>query len=180
MSPICSLLPTSFAVSLCLWRPAVNGCISAVASQLGKACRYVSWSWTLLVVLLRFGAALVRTHEPALSDWNTLDGIWECPFGVKVQFSCSTPSAGFWVCYLKARALYDTHPTSWCHSGSELTAWFSKRSALSALPLGACTCMLPKTLCIGLPVQGLQASTSHLLLLACRPGLIGRTSPSST
>jgi len=58
---------------------------SAVA-KLGRLWQNLSWMYTLIVVLLRICVSLACICEPAVGDWNALDGLWGCPFGSKVCY----------------------------------------------------------------------------------------------
>ncbi|DBA79548.1 TPA: hypothetical protein ACH3X1_008249 [Trebouxia sp. C0004] len=59
------------------------GWVATASAKLGKMWQKLSWMCTLMVVLLRICVSLACVREPAVGDWNALDGLWGCSFGLK-------------------------------------------------------------------------------------------------
>ncbi|DBA72225.1 TPA: hypothetical protein ACH3X2_010618 [Trebouxia sp. C0005] len=52
-------------------------------AKVGRLWQRLSWMYKLMVVLVRICGSLACIREPAVGNWNTLDGLWGCPSGSK-------------------------------------------------------------------------------------------------
>ena len=68
-----------------LWYAAAAGWMASAGVKVGTLWQKLSWVYKLMVVLVRICASLACICEPAVGDWNALDGLWGCPFGSKVR-----------------------------------------------------------------------------------------------
>jgi len=66
------------------WHAAAAGWMASAGAKLGRLWQKLSWMYKLMVVLVRICVSLACICEPAVGDWNALDGLWGCPFGSKV------------------------------------------------------------------------------------------------
>jgi len=72
------------------WHAAAAGWVASAGAKVGRLWQKLSWMCQLMVVLVRICFSLACICEPAIGDWNVLDGLWGCPFGSKV---CNGPFA---------------------------------------------------------------------------------------